>query len=961
MTSTDDPDETTDDPANPDEPTDDRSRTDGGGDRSDAERGGTGTTTDGDTGDGVTEDEEFTEEEADQLLKEIERKRTVSGFAAVFVAVVGLTFSAFQMLLAAQGFEFGFDLPVVGEVQIASLQLLQINAIHVVFALVLAFFLYPPSTGDGFVAKRLGHVVPTAERRFGPDSPVSRVARTARLLVRWFALDPKQKRVTPVDVVCSAVAVLTATYFITDFAEIQNVVRIRGLTATRTVSEYYAGAVESLFGAVLGDLVGTVLALTPVGGFPYAFLLGVLGVLLVLEATRRTLGLPLMVIVAAFIVYARFGYFISPGVPLLGNLSILELRWSSIVQNLWYNTENGVFGIPVTVSVQFIYIFILFGAFLEMSGAGQWFIDLAYAATGTRKGGPAKASILASGFMGTISGSSIANTVTTGAFTIPLMKRSGYDPEFSGAVEASASSGGQILPPVMGAAAFLIVQYTQTPFADVIIAAAIPAFVFFFGVWVMVHLEASRANIGGLSRDDVVALRPHVRRGWFYLVPIVLLLWYLIGERLSVARSAWFTLVAVTALITLVAAYNDRTRVPLAVTLALITGAEFASFLLGGVGVIGLLTGAGGAGVGVSAAFAAVLGKIGWYAMAAGVVTLAWNPRMDAALLRLDPQVQDVAEGVTETTGRESLADNRLFRLGAFVGTSMESGARTAVPVVVAVAAAGIIPGVISVSGLGPNLVSLILDISAGSLVLMLLVTAVASIILGMGMPTTVTYIILVSLLGPALVEFGIPILAAHLFILYFGVIADITPPVAVAAYAASGVAKSDAFQTGVDAFSLSLNKAIVPFAFILAPGVILLRTGVEVPGSDKTYRVVELGDIFDPAFAVPEILIPVAGIVVGVIALGGTVIGYLYAPLNWLERTGFAVSSLLLMAPGLLYIGASDVASLLGSDAQFGSVLLDLGLRLLGLVVFLLLVIRNRRQTGSSPSPGGSVDSETA
>jgi TRAP transporter 4TM/12TM fusion protein len=925
--------------------------TDGGTDRSEEAADG-----------GVTEeDEEFTDEEAEELLKEIERKRTVSGAAAVFVAFVALTFSTFQLFLAAQGFEFGFDVPFVGEVQIASLQLLQINAIHVVFALILAFFLYPPTTGDGFVARRLAQAVPAAERRFGPDSPLSRVARRSRGVARWLAVDPKQERVTPLDVLFSFVAFLTAAYFITDFAEIQNVVRIRGLSATRTVAEYYAGAVESLLGPGAGDLVGTLLGALPLGDAPYAFLLGVLGVLLVLEATRRSLGLPLMIIVASFIIYARWGYFISPEMPLIGNLSILELRWGSIVQNLWYNTENGVFGIPVTVSVQFIYIFILFGAFLEMSGAGQWFIDLAYAATGTRKGGPAKASILASGFMGTISGSSIANTVTTGAFTIPLMKRSGYDPEFSGAVEASASSGGQILPPVMGAAAFLIVQYTQTPFADVIVAAAIPAFIFFFGVWVMVHLEASRANIGGLSRDDVVDLRPHVNRGWFYLVPLVLLLYYLIVERLSVARSAWFTVVAVVALITLVAAYNDRTRLPLAATFAVIAGAEFASFLVGGVGVIGLLSGAGGAGVSVNAAFAAILGKVGWYAMAAGVVTLAWNPRMTASLLRLDPQVQDAADEVAEAANRPSLSKNRLFRLVTFGGKSMESGARTAVPVVVAVAAAGIIPGVISVSGLGPNLVSLILDISAGSLVLMLLVTAVASIILGMGMPTTVTYIILVSLLGPALVEFGIPILAAHLFILYFGVVADITPPVAVAAYAASGVAKSDAFQTGVDAFSLSLNKAIVPFAFILTPGIILLRTGVEVPGSDKTYRVVNFGDLFDPAFAFPEIVVPVFGVVVGVVALGGTVIGYLYAPLNRLERTGFAVSSLLLMAPGLLYIGASDVASLLGSDVQFGGVFVELALRLLGLAIFVLLTVRNRRQVGSRPASTGSVESETA
>ncbi|TKX52314.1 TRAP transporter large permease subunit, partial [Halorubrum sp. SP3] len=188
--------------------------------------------------------------------------------------------------------------------------------------------------------------------------------------------------------------------------------------------------------------------------------------------------LPLMIIVPSFIVYARWGYLISGNTPFVGLLAIPQFTWPDIIQNLWYNTENGVFGIPVTVSVSFIYIFILFGSFLEMSGAGQWFIDLAYAATGHRKGGPAKSSILASGFMGTISGSSIANTVTTGAFTIPLMKKSGYSPEFSGAVESSASSGGQILPPVMGAAAFLMVQYTATPFREIIILATIPAIVF---------------------------------------------------------------------------------------------------------------------------------------------------------------------------------------------------------------------------------------------------------------------------------------------------------------------------------------------------------------------------------------------------------------------------------------------------------------------------------------------------
>jgi TRAP transporter 4TM/12TM fusion protein len=499
----------------------------------------------------------------------------------------------------------------------------------------------------------------------------------------------------------------------------------------------------------------------------------------------------------------------------------------------------------------------------------------------------------------------------------------------------------------MGAAAFLIVQYTRTPFADVIVAAAIPAVVFFFGVWVMVHLEASRAGIGGLDPSEVVSPLPHLRRGWFYLAPLVLLLFYLIVERLSVARSAWFTLVAITTLITLVAAYNERTRLPLAVGILALAAAEFVTFTLAGVGLLAFLTGEGATGLGPNAAFTAVVGNVGWYATTVAVFTLAVRPGLDAPILELDDDVDAAAERVADALDRPRLADNGLFRILTFGGKSMESGARTAVPVVVAVAAAGIIPGVISVSGLGPNLVSLIRELAAGSLFLMLTMTAISSIVLGMGMPTTVTYIILVSLLGPAMTAFGIPILAAHLFILYFGVIADITPPVAVAAYAASGVAKSDAFETGVEAFSLSLNKAIVPFAFVLAPGIILLRTGVTVPGSDKTYRVVNFADLTDPSFAVPEILIPVAGVFVGVVALAATVIGFLYTGVGQAERGAFALSSLLLMAPGLLLDVAFDLLGLVGVTVAVDLLVLDLFLRGLGLALFVLLTFRNRRKAG--------------
>jgi TRAP transporter 4TM/12TM fusion protein len=882
--------------------------------------------------------EEVSREEAEELIDEIERRRSLQGVAAVAVAAIGILFSIFQLFLAARSFTFSIPLPLIEDWTV-SLQLLQANAIHVAFALVITFLLFPGSTGDGFVARYLGWFADVVAQQFDDPNPVTQVVDRVRGVFRWLFVDRDMGRVTPFDLVCILGAVLSAFYFLTEFSEIQRM-RVFGIDSGRPITEVY-----TFLDPVLGSVPF-------VSEYSYAMALGVIGVLLVLEATRRTLGLPLMLIVASFIVYARWGYLIDGGTPFLGILAINELSWPDIVQNLWYNTENGVFGIPVTVSVSFIYIFILFGSFLEMSGAGQWFIDLAYAATGKRKGGPAKASILASGFMGTISGSSIANTVTTGAFTIPLMKQSGYSPEFSGAVESSASSGGQILPPVMGAAAFLMVQYTATPFADIIILATIPAIVFFFGVWVMVHLKAVQEGIGGLE-TETVSLWEHLKRGWFYLVPIGLLLYYLIIERLSVSRSAWFTLVALVALVALVSAYSTETRGRLAAILAGVLGIEVASFTLTGVPVTGLLTGGAGAGLPVDEALGIVGSRIGWYMMLAGVVTLLSKPDLEASFLELNPTVTEAADSIGERTDRD-LGDNQPFQLGMFVVKSMEEGARTAVPVVVAVAAAGIIPGVISVSGLGPNLTSLLLALSGGSIVIMLLVTAVASIILGMGMPTTVTYIILISMLANPLVEFGIPLLAAHLFILYFGVIADITPPVAVAAYAASGVAKSDPFQTGIKAFSLSLNKAVVPFAFVLAPGIVLLRekaNAAELPIRDQ-YRVVNFSDLAELSYSVPEIFIPVVGVFLGVIALGATVIGTLYTRVDQLGRAGFALSSILLMAPGLLSESVFDLLGLVGMTVSVDALLLDLTLRAVGFVVFVGLTLRNRQKAGSGTGP---------
>ncbi|WP_435345513.1 TRAP transporter permease [Haloarchaeobius sp. HRN-SO-5] len=845
--------------------------------------------------------DELTEEEREELIQELERRRTLTGWTAVAVSLVAIAFSTYQMWLAARGFDFVFTLPLVGEVVLAKLQQLQVNAIHVVFALVLAFAIYPPSTGGGFLSRRLAAIPPAVRSRFGPDSPVTGATDALAGAVGWAAGDPEANRITPVDLVLMAVSLMTAIYYLTEFDEILRM-RALGLDAGRTIGEVYT------FLAPLD-------ALPILGQSSLAYLLGVAAVLLVLEATRRSLGFYLMTIVGSFVVYAKYAYLIPQDAPYISVLSTTEARWSTIIRNLWY-TDQGILGVPVLVSVQFIFIFILFGAFLEESGAGKWFIDLAYTVTGKRKGGPAKASILASGFMGTISGSSIANTVTTGAFTIPLMKRSGYRPSFAGAVEASASSGGQILPPVMGAAAFLIVEYTLTPYADVIVAAAVPAVVFFFGVWVMVHLEASRAGIGGVEEVDLVDIFTHLKRGWFYLVPLGLLLFYLIVERLSVARSAWFTVLAIAALIAFVAAYNEQTRLPLVGAILLLAAFRGAVALANGLQPI-----------------PAILGSAGWIVLGGSLAMLLARPGLDAPLLEYDDSVDRYATDVATALHRPELAEQAPFRYATFVVRSMDGGARTATPVVVAVAAAGIIPGVIATTGLGPNLTALILSLAGGSLVVLLLITAVSCIILGMGMPTTVTYIILVSMLGPAIEQFGVPILAAHLFILYFGVIADITPPVAVAAYAASGVSKSDPFDTGVEAFSLSLNKAIVPFAFVFSPGILLLRP----TGTGNEMRVIGLADLADLGFFIPEVVVPIVGVFVGVVALAATVIGYLFTEVSAVERVAFAVTALLLMAPTLLLGPASSLGL---SVAGFG-----IAARAVGGLGFVALVLRNRRQ----------------
>ncbi|MFC4989962.1 TRAP transporter permease [Saliphagus infecundisoli] len=892
-------------------------------------------------------DEGLSEEEREEVLSEVTRRRTLRGPALVAVAAVGIAFSAFQLWIAARGTTFEATLPLLGEVRLVALQQLQVNAIHVSFALVLAFLLFPASRGKGTLVRRLGRVEPSARERLGEGHPVTRAVARAGAFVRWAVLDPDMNRVAPVDLVLIVLAVLPAHYMTTQFDEIRQIA-VRRFGDTQSVGEMYP---------VLSPLVSAFEAVgIPLGEASWAFALGVLGVLLVLEATRRTLGPLLMALVASFIVYAKVGHYI-PRDSVVGPLAIQPDTWANIVFNLWYNVEAGVFSTPVTVSVRFIYVFILFGAFLEMSGAGKWFIDLAYSATGTRKGGPAKASVVSSGFMGMLSGSSIANTVTTGAFTIPLMKRSGYTPEFSGAVESSSSSGGQMLPPVMGAAAFLIVEITGTPYPDVIVAATVPAIAFFFGMWVMVHFEAVRGGIGGLPREELPAVRSALRTGWFYLIPLVLLVYFLVIARYSINRSGWYTIVSIVALLAVVAAYDDRTRVPLVGTIVTLYAATVATLVTVGGGIItAIRVGAGleaaGESFPVGEAATAAAGDLGTIAVLVSLAFLLARPRSPGPLLEFDDSVESAAEHSAAAIGRPALAGNMAYRFGTFVLKSMESGARTATTVVVAVAAAGVVPGIISVTGLGPNLAALIDAVSGGSMLLLLVLTGVASIIFGMGMPTTAMYIILVAMLGAPIRDAGIAILAGHLFILYFGLMADVTPPVAVAAFAGAGVAKADEMKTAVTAFLLSLNKVLVPFAFVFSPGIMFLRQ------REGEWGVIGWESVAEVGYFLPEVVVPIAGTFLGVYALGVTIIGYQYAPATGFERAGYAAASIALMVPEIPLLVAEAVLGLFGIPSLLTIFSITVSLRAVGLVTLVGLSVANRRrEPDSAPEPAAPVD----
>ncbi|MDE7064472.1 MAG: TRAP transporter permease, partial [Desulfovibrionaceae bacterium] len=461
------------------------------------------------------------------------------------------------------------------------------------------------------------------------------------------------------------------------------------------------------------------------------YVMGGLDIVLVLEATRRIVGLPIALVALVFLLYAKFGAYI-PG--MLGHRGF---SFSRIISHMYLTTE-GIFGMPLGVSASFVFLFILFGAFLHSTGLGKFFIDLALAAAGRYVGGPAKVAVLASGFFGTISGSSVANTVSTGTFTIPLMKSVGYRGSFAGAVEAASSTGGQIMPPIMGAAAFIMAQFLGVGYVEIAKAALIPALLYYLAVGFMVHMEAKRLGLKGIPKERLPRTWHVLREGGYLLIPIFVLI-YLLMQGYTPLKAAYYCILS-TVIISAVA--NN------------------------------------------------------WKAWRGA----SYNNESEASAL-LECNV---------ATGKDILQ-------------AMENGGRLALGVAAACACTGLVIGVVTLTGMGLKLANTIVTLSGDSFMLTLLFTMCASIILGMGLPTTAKYIVLATIAAPAIQHFDVPVFAAHLFIMYFGILADLTPPVALAAYAAAGIARADPNATGFMAVKMALAVFLIPYIFCYNPGLLMI------------------------------------------------------------------------------------------------------------------------------------------
>jgi TRAP transporter 4TM/12TM fusion protein len=535
---------------------------------------------------------------------------------------------------------------------------------------------------------------------------------------------------------------------------------------------------------------------------------GTLTIVLVFEGARRIMGFALPLICLMFLAYGVFGQYLP------GELAHRGYGLDQIVGQLGFGTE-GIYGTPTYVSSSYIFLFILFGAFLEQAGMITLFTDFALGLFGHAKGGPAKVAVVSSGLMGTINGSGVANVVTTGQFTIPLMKRFGYKAEFAGGVEATASMGGQIMPPVMGAVAFIMAETINVPYVDICKAAAIPAMLYFLTAFIMVHLEAGRAGLVGMAKEDCPDPWAAMRLRWYLILPLVVL----VGLLFSGYTPLFSGMVGLGLTVVLIfgAALTPRLGARgLQVLFWVITGLAASSFFKYGISAIITL--------------AAVLAGVLWFA------------KGGRATLRV---------------ALDALAD----------------GARHALPVGVACALVGVIIGILTLTGAATTFAGYIIQMGQSSLFLSLVLTMLVCLVLGMGIPTIPNYIITSSLAAPALLHLGVPLIVSHMFVFYFGIMADLTPPVALAAFAAAPIARASGMKIGLQAMRIAIAGFIVPFMAVYAPAL-MLQGGT---GWDTAYVVFKA--------------------IVAIILWGGTAIGFWLTPLRWFERVWAFVAAAFLVA----------------------------------------------------------------
>ncbi len=541
---------------------------------------------------------------------------------------------------------------------------------------------------------------------------------------------------------------------------------------------------------------------------------GTLFVVLLFDASRRVLGPALPIICGVFLLYGLFGQHLPAAVGHRG------YGFDQIVNQLFLGTE-GVFGIPTLVSATYIFLFILFGSFLEHAGMVNLFNNISLGFVGHARGGPAKVAVVSSGLMGTISGSGVANVLTTGQFTIPLMKRFGYSPVFAGAVEATSSMGGQIMPPVMGAVAFIMAETLNVPYVTIVQAAIVPAILYYLTAFWMVHLEAGRANLMGLPKEECPNPWEAMRRKWYLVLPLAVLVFML---------------------------FNGFTPM-------------FA-------GIVGLaLTAVLILGTGLTAGFHSTLFRVVFW-VALGVTTASFFEYGIMPIIAMIAVL--VAWNFVAKGGRETLSIMR---------GSLIDGARQAVAVGIACAIVGVIIGVLTLTGAASQFAEFVLAVGEKSLFLSLVLTMLVCLVLGMGIPTIPNYIITSAIAAPALLKLGVPLIVSHMFVFYFGIMADLTPPVALAAFAAASISKASPMRTGWKATHIAIAGFVIPYMAVYDPALMLQ------PGASGSIE--------------PLAVLYVVGKALLAIGLwGGAAIGFLLGPLNALERiAAFAAAALLVAA----------------------------------------------------------------